>query len=1413
MPGSCLPMDIPGRSYAWEGERMPHHLPSAVGEPCSSGRTAVGRPGSADLRSSANLPRSSRSGIEPVYFEAAEDVVGPAEYGPRRPLDLRVRPPSSSIPDSSPLPGRKSRRGSFVGFLGMKSGGSVQGSSKTPSREITMQGMVPSTVSAGHMRRHSFLHTIGFGTHSPAHEQEEPPGSGSHRSKPASQARRRRASMLDLFRHGQHPDSNAGGADVPSPTLDAPQQPLGRKSRRSSFIDFFRTSNTGMQGGADLTVSSPAVNRSGRNLSLRGEGVVSGRAQRRRSVIDILGHSSKKVLAKLMHHEYEEDADAEEEGEEGRLWFTSLADFKPLTFKYLSGRYSSAFFACSVKTGQHYILKQFEKEKMSLTDERGVRRALAFAQELHHDHIVRCCGTWEDEEALYIVEEYAMKGDLLQDSMSHPEKYTEAFMATKVVKPLLEVLVYLHGMDVVHRAIFPEYVMFGREDQLKLGHFTSAINQRIDPPNERIPFLDYMAPEMLAVRVDEPAGLFSAASAGSGMGTGRGTPTKAKGLNSQQTRVVRVQGLVGPSNDGSMPPGRGGYPGSGSPSMQPSPIPSGAYDTPEYGRPSPISVASRHGLFGGALSDLPGSPLSPAESLPTEKSVTSRTTSRSALSIFRSKRHLTSSQQPSDEDCSGVRDASSSQPWAGAPSRRLRSDTSEAPWSSPPSDGGAQSSGSCTAGPSRGMGHTFRRRKSALEEMSAPWLRPVDAGPSSDAGPGAGDGVVGGGGGAMQPSMEGDGVLVDSTAAAAAATAAGEEVAEGGAAAAAASSACIGGSGGGGGLPGSLCVDEHPTLVREPSEDPRSSSHLAPSSSPSCEPLDPSEREPQHLLGPAPPPPPQQLLRQPPEGFSSLRRQLSSAAMVAGAPVPRPASCASRAASSGQASSSARPSAPPSPHTPEQDGCLPGYAAGPAEAAGSIPSPWSLRQGSSIRAHRSNLGPGASPGAGSGLESGPVGEALVAETSGGGSSPGRYDSTDLSVYATDASVYAMDAGGAVSELKRGRTGVSFTTAAEEPADDGASVSSRPLRSRIASREASVTSAVQMISGLRSMARSITMKLGQAFGGLGGEGLGGTSAGDLLTAEVTDGGNGTSGGGGGGSGGGFVGVAGRETSPRQSFGGDATSIFVPNNPWEWQDQYDEKVDLWQVGCLVHEILCLSLPFEAEDKLLACALILWADITSFPDHLSPECHEFIRACLTKNPVERPSAADLLQHPWVARHAAGEVLKSVRQQREEANLAGLSAGQQLTSVQRAAAAVGLGWLVGVNADAAAAGSSSSGGGGSSKSQAQAWLGSWAWLLRPWTAKVRPAGGDSSKEGESKFERAVAMVQEQHQHELQQGVLGGLDASTRARGVGDLEAGQQGGPRRHSLDAARHSYQAFGRGNRPSRGDNASTRWGVVL
>jgi len=45
------------------------------------------------------------------------------------------------------------------------------------------------------------------------------------------------------------------------------------------------------------------------------------------------------------------------------LWFTGLDDFKPICHMLHRGRYMSAYFACANKTGQHFLLKKFDKRK------------------------------------------------------------------------------------------------------------------------------------------------------------------------------------------------------------------------------------------------------------------------------------------------------------------------------------------------------------------------------------------------------------------------------------------------------------------------------------------------------------------------------------------------------------------------------------------------------------------------------------------------------------------------------------------------------------------------------------------------------------------------------------------------------------------------------------------------------------------------------------------------------------------------------------------------------------------------------------------------------------------------------------------------------------------------------------------
>uniref|UniRef100_A0A2C9V5E8 mitogen-activated protein kinase kinase kinase n=1 Tax=Manihot esculenta TaxID=3983 RepID=A0A2C9V5E8_MANES len=71
-----------------------------------------------------------------------------------------------------------------------------------------------------------------------------------------------------------------------------------------------------------------------------------------------------------------------------------------------------------------------------------------------------------------------------------------------------------------------------------------------------------------------------------------------------------------------------------------------------------------------------------------------------------------------------------------------------------------------------------------------------------------------------------------------------------------------------------------------------------------------------------------------------------------------------------------------------------------------------------------------------------------------------------------------------------------------------------------------------------------------------------------------------------------------------------------------NQYGFKADIWSLGCTVLEMLTRKPPHVMESgKLL-----------DLPDLPSEHSRDFIMKCLKVNPDDRPSAAELLQHPFV-------------------------------------------------------------------------------------------------------------------------------------------------------------------------------------
>ncbi|XP_013385413.1 serine/threonine-protein kinase 36 [Lingula anatina] len=79
-------------------------------------------------------------------------------------------------------------------------------------------------------------------------------------------------------------------------------------------------------------------------------------------------------------------------------------------------------------------------------------------------------------------------------------------------------------------------------------------------------------------------------------------------------------------------------------------------------------------------------------------------------------------------------------------------------------------------------------------------------------------------------------------------------------------------------------------------------------------------------------------------------------------------------------------------------------------------------------------------------------------------------------------------------------------------------------------------------------------------------------------------------------------------------------------------YDHTADLWALGCILYELFTGQPPFYTNSIFQLVSLII-KDPVKWPKNMSPLFKDFLQGLLTKNPQNRLSWPDLLDHPFVA------------------------------------------------------------------------------------------------------------------------------------------------------------------------------------
>ncbi|OEL13278.1 Mitogen-activated protein kinase kinase kinase YODA [Dichanthelium oligosanthes] len=76
-----------------------------------------------------------------------------------------------------------------------------------------------------------------------------------------------------------------------------------------------------------------------------------------------------------------------------------------------------------------------------------------------------------------------------------------------------------------------------------------------------------------------------------------------------------------------------------------------------------------------------------------------------------------------------------------------------------------------------------------------------------------------------------------------------------------------------------------------------------------------------------------------------------------------------------------------------------------------------------------------------------------------------------------------------------------------------------------------------------------------------------------------------------------------------------------------------VDIWSLGCTVLEMATSKPPWSQYEGIAAVFKIGNSkELPPIPDHLSERCKDFIRKCLQRDPSQRPTSVELLQHPFI-------------------------------------------------------------------------------------------------------------------------------------------------------------------------------------
>ncbi|XP_020492440.1 aurora kinase A [Labrus bergylta] len=150
----------------------------------------------------------------------------------------------------------------------------------------------------------------------------------------------------------------------------------------------------------------------------------------------------------------------------------------------------------------------FKKQLEKAGVEHQLRREVEIQSHLRHPNILRLYGYFHDSSRVYLILEFAPKGELYGE-LQRCGSFSEERSATYIME-LADALTYCHSKKVIHRDIKPENLLLGANGELKIADFGWSVHTPSSRRSTLCGTLDYLPPEMIEGKThDEKVDLWS----------------------------------------------------------------------------------------------------------------------------------------------------------------------------------------------------------------------------------------------------------------------------------------------------------------------------------------------------------------------------------------------------------------------------------------------------------------------------------------------------------------------------------------------------------------------------------------------------------------------------------------------------------------------------------------------------------------------------------------------------------------------------------------------------------------------------------------------------------------------------------------------------------------------------------------